>query len=72
MISASPAAKSPFGSLTLRSAAVAVIAYAASRLGVAAPDGAAQTLAEAAVDLLFAMSMIGVGVGRARASAPLK
>ena len=63
--------RNPLDSLTLRSAAVAVVAYAASRAGLALPDGAASTMASAAVDLLFSLSMIGVGVGRARATKPL-
>ncbi|MDX2237580.1 MAG: hypothetical protein NW203_08445 [Hyphomonadaceae bacterium] len=66
-----PDARNPLQSLTLRSAALAVIAYAAARMGVVLPDGAAATLADAAFDLLFALSMIGIGVGRARARAPL-
>ena len=58
-------------SLTLRSAAAIAIAAAASRLGIVLPEGAAQELASALVDLVVTLGLIGVAVGRARARAPL-
>jgi hypothetical protein len=58
-------------SLTLRSAAAIAIAAAASRLGVELPDGAAQELAGAFVDLIITLGLIGVAVGRARARTPI-
>ncbi len=58
-------------SLTLRSAAAIAIAAAASRLGVVLPEGAAQELAGALVDLILTLGLIGVAVGRARARSPL-
>lgn len=62
-----PIEKAAIQSLTLRSAAAIAIAAAASRLGVALPDGAAQDLAAAAIDLVVTLGLIGVAVGRARA-----
>lgn len=58
-------------SLTLRSAAAIAIAAAASRLGIVLPEGAAQELATAAVDLIITLGLIGVAVGRARARTPI-
>jgi hypothetical protein len=58
-------------SLTLRSAAAIAIAAAASRLGVILPEGAAQELAAAFVDLVVTFGLIGVAVGRARARTPI-
>lgn len=58
-------------SLTLRSAAAIAIAAAASRLGVVLPEGAAQELAGAFVDLVVTLGLIGVAVGRARARTPI-
>jgi hypothetical protein len=58
-------------SLTLRSAAAIAIAAAASRLGIVLPEGAAQELASALVDLVVTLGLIGVAVGRARARTPL-
>lgn len=62
-----PIEKSAIQSLTLRSAAAIAIAAAASRLGVVLPDGAAQELAAAAIDLVVTLGLVGVAVGRARA-----
>jgi hypothetical protein len=62
-----PIEKAAIQSLTLRSAAAIAIAAAASRLGVVLPDGAAQELAAAAIDLVVTLGLIGVAVGRARA-----
>lgn len=58
-------------SLTLQSAAAIAIAIAAERLGVALPEGAAQQLAAAFIDLVVTLGLIGVAVGRARARAPI-
>ncbi|MBL8549522.1 MAG: hypothetical protein JNJ73_06025 [Hyphomonadaceae bacterium] len=59
------------GSLTLRSAAALAVAYVAGRFGAHLPEGAAQEIAGALIDLLFALGLLGVGVGRARARGPL-
>lgn len=63
--------KSAIRSLTLRSAAAIAIAAAADRLGVALPEGAAQDLASALVDLVVTLALIGVAVGRTRARTPI-
>jgi hypothetical protein len=63
--------KSAIQSLTLRSAAAIAIAAAANRLGIILPDGAAQELAGAFVDLVVTLGLIGVAVGRTRARAPI-
>ena len=63
--------KSAIQSLTLRSAAAIAIAAAADRLGVALPEGAAQDLASALVDLVVTLALIGVAVGRTRARTPI-
>jgi hypothetical protein len=58
-------------SLTLRSAAAIAIAAAASRLGVELPEGAAQELAGALIDLVITLGLIGVAIGRTRARTPI-
>jgi hypothetical protein len=58
-------------SLTLQSAAAIAIAVAAERFGVALPEGAAQELAAALIDLIVTLGLIGVAVGRARARTPI-
>ena len=63
--------KSAIRSLTLRSAAAIAIAAAADRLGVALPEGAAQDLASALVDLVVTLALIGIAVGRTRARTPI-
>lgn len=63
--------KSALRSLTLKSAVAIAIAAAASRLGVVLPDGAAQELAGALVDLIVTLGLIGVAVGRVRARGPI-
>lgn len=63
--------KSAIRSLTLRSAAAIAIAAAADRLGVALPEGAAQDLASALIDLVVTLALIGVAVGRTRARTPI-
>jgi hypothetical protein len=67
----SPLDKPALQSLTLRSAAAIAIAASASRLGVELPEGAAQELAGAFVDLIITLGLIGVAVGRARARTPI-
>jgi hypothetical protein len=66
-----PIEKSAIQSLTLRSAAAIAIAAAADRLGVILPDGAAQELAGAFIDLIVTFGLIGVAVGRTRARTPI-
>jgi cadmium resistance protein CadD (predicted permease) len=63
--------KAAIQSLTLRSAAVIAVAAAADRLGVVLPEGAAQEIAAALVDLIVTLGLIGVAVGRARARTPI-
>jgi hypothetical protein len=58
-------------SLTLQSATAIAIAAAAARLGVVLPEGAAQELATACIDLVVTLGLIGVAVGRARARTPI-
>lgn len=58
-------------SLTLRSAAAIAVAAAADRLGVVLPEGAAQEVAGALVDLIVTLGLIGVAIGRTRARAPV-
>lgn len=66
-----PTEKSAIHSLTLRSAAAIAIAFAAERLGVALPEGAAQDIAAALVDLVVTLALIGVAIGRMRARSPI-
>jgi hypothetical protein len=66
-----PLDKPALQSLTLRSAAAIAIAATASRLGVELPEGAAQELAGAIVDLVITLGLIGVAIGRSRARTPI-
>jgi hypothetical protein len=66
-----PIEKPAFRSLTLNSAAAIAIAAAADRLGVVLPEGAAQELAGALIDLVVTLGLIGVAIGRARARGPI-
>lgn len=66
-----PLERAAIQSLTLRSAAAIAIAVGASRLGFILPDGAAQELAGALVDLIVTLGLIGVAVGRSRARGPI-
>lgn len=66
-----PTDRGAFQSLTLRSAAAIAIAAAASRLGLELPEGAAQELASAAVDLVVTLGLVGIAIGRARARGPI-
>lgn len=70
-IPAPPLEKAAIQSLTLRSAAVIAIAAAANRLGIVLPEGAAQELAGALIDLIVTLGLIGVAIGRTRARAPI-
>jgi len=70
-MSTSPIEKNAIQSLTLRSAAAIAIAAAAGRIGVILPDGAAQELASAFIDLVVTLGLIGVAVGRTRARGPV-
>jgi hypothetical protein len=58
-------------SLTLQSAAAIAVAACAERLGVTLPEGAAQELASACIDLVVTLGLIGVAVGRSRARTPI-
>ena len=70
-MSETPINKPAMQSLTLQSAAAIAIAFAAERLGAALPEGAAQELAAAFIDLVVTLGLIGVAVGRARARTPI-
>ncbi|MBN8606742.1 MAG: hypothetical protein J0L81_07480 [Caulobacterales bacterium] len=63
--------KSAIQSLTLRSAAAIAVAAAAERLGVILPEGAAQDIAGALIDLVVTLGLIGVAIGRTRARTPI-
>ena len=63
--------KAAIQSLTLRSAAIIAIAAAADRLGVTLPEGAAQEIANALIDLVVTLGLIGVAIGRTRARTPI-
>jgi hypothetical protein len=67
----SPIERGAIHSLTLRSAAAIAIAAAANQLGIALPEGAAQELAGAAIDLIITLGLVGVAIGRTRARGPL-
>jgi len=67
----SPTDKPAIHSLTVRSAAVIAIAFAADRLGLVLPEGAAQEIARVLIDLVVTLGLIGVAIGRARARTPL-
>lgn len=58
-------------SLTMRAAAAMALAYVAAKAGQIVPFENAEAVVNAAADLIFALGAIGVGVGRARARAPL-
>ncbi len=58
-------------SLTLKSAAAIAIAAAAGRLGLILPEGAAQELAGALIDLVVTLGLIGIAIGRSRARGPI-
>lgn len=58
-------------SLTLRGAVAMVIAYSAGRFGLDLGAPAANEIAARALDLIFTLGVMAVGVGRARAKGPL-
>lgn len=66
-----PIERNAIQSLTLRSAAAIAIAAAAQQVGIALPEGAAQELASAFIDLVVTLGLIGVAVGRSRARGPI-
>ncbi len=70
-MSTTPIEKSAIQSLTLKSAAAIAIAAAAQRVGIVLPEGVAQELAGAFIDLVVTFGLIGVAVGRARARGPI-
>ena len=70
-MSDTPLSKAAIQSLTLRSAALIAIAAAANRMGIVLPDGAAQEIANSLIDLVVTLGLIGVAVGRTRASTPI-
>jgi hypothetical protein len=70
-MSETPIQKPAIRSLTLQSAAAIAVAAAAERLGVILPDGVAQELAAAFIELVVTLGLIGVAVGRARARTPI-
>lgn len=63
--------KSATQSLTLKSAAAIAIAAVASRFSLDLPDGSAQELAGALIDLITTLGLIGVAIGRVRARGPI-
>lgn len=63
--------KAAVQSLTLRSAAAIAIAAAAAQLQIALPDGAAQDIAGALIDLVVTLGLVGVAIGRTRARGPI-
>lgn len=69
--STAPPPKSAADSLTLKSAAAIAIAFVASRFSIDLPDGVAQHLSGAVVDLVTTLGLIGVAIGRARARGPI-
>jgi hypothetical protein len=70
-MSDAPITKAAIQSLTLRSAALIAIAAAANRMGIVLPEGAAQELASSLIDLVVTLGLIGVAIGRTRASTPI-
>jgi hypothetical protein len=70
-MTSTPTEKPAIQSLTLKSAAAIAIAAVASRLSVELPDGAAQDLAAALIDLVTTLGLIGVAIGRSRARGPI-
>jgi hypothetical protein len=66
-----PIQKSASQSLTLKSAAAIAIALVASKFSIHLPDGLAQSLASAAIDLVSTLGLLGVAIGRVRARTPI-
>lgn len=66
-----PTEKPALESLTLRSAAAIAIAAVAAQLRLDLPDGVAQQVADALIQLVTTLGLIGVAVGRTRAQGRL-
>ncbi|MBY0448792.1 MAG: hypothetical protein K2P95_08885 [Hyphomonadaceae bacterium] len=66
------AAKPAYRSLTIASALAMLFAYCAERLNIPLSPGVAEQAAQLAIDLIFSLGALGVGVGRARAKGPLQ
>jgi hypothetical protein len=66
-----PFQKSASQSLTLKSAAAIAIALVASKFSIHLPEGLAQSLASAAIDLISTLGLFGVAIGRVRARGPI-
>ncbi len=58
-------------SMTLRSAAAIAIAAVAARFSLDLPEGMAEDLAGAIIDLITTLGLIGVAIGRTRARGPI-
>lgn len=58
-------------SLTLAGMLAMALAFVAERAGLVAAPGAFDALAQALIDLVFSMGLLGAGIGRARARQPL-
>lgn len=58
-------------SLTIAGALAMAAAFATESLGISAPPGAIEGVVQALIDLVFYLGLLGVGIGRARAGAPL-
>ncbi|MEJ0059091.1 MAG: hypothetical protein WDM79_05740 [Terricaulis sp.] len=71
MNEAVPIQKSASQSLTLKSAAAIAIALVASKFSIQLPDGLAQNLASAVIDLVSMLGIFGVAIGRVRARGPI-
>lgn len=58
-------------SLTIAGALAMAAAFATEQLGISVPAGAIEGLVQSLIDLVFYLGLLGVGIGRARAVAPL-
>lgn len=58
-------------SMTVRSAVAIAVAAVAARFSVDLPEGLAEQLAGAVIDLITTLGLIGVAIGRARARGPI-
>lgn len=58
-------------SLTIAGALAMAVAFAVDRLGVSIDPGTIEGLTQSITDLVFYLGLLGVGVGRARATSPL-
>jgi len=67
-----PAAPKPaHRSLTLAGVLAMAIAFAAERMGLSPGAASVDALAQAVIDLVFSLGLLGAGLGRARARQPL-